>query len=69
MTVMGIGPLLALAFLAGLVSAAMLLRSGKLRGRRQQMAGVALPFLCLGLPLLVIVVLAAGAGLARWLGH
>ncbi|SLK09758.1 hypothetical protein [Novosphingobium mathurense] len=53
-----LGPLLGLAFLAGLVSAAVLLRLGKVHGRRRILATAALPFGCLAVPLLGLSILA-----------
>ncbi|WP_260925753.1 hypothetical protein [Novosphingobium sp. 9] len=67
MDVSGLGGLLALAFLAGLMSAAVLLRSGRLRSRRRMIAAAALPFICLGVPLALLVVAAVFGGLMRWI--
>lgn len=58
MWLLWLGPALALAFLAGLATAAVLLRMGKVRGRRRVIAVVALPFGCVAVPLLALSLLA-----------
>lgn len=61
-----LGPVLALAFLAGLATAAVLVRMGKVHGTRRVLAAVALPFGCLAAPLLLLSVIAlAGWALSR----
>ena len=57
-----LGPVLALAFLAGLATAAVLVRMGKVRGTRRVIAAAALPFGCVAAPLLLLSLMA----LAGW---
>lgn len=57
-----LGPMLALAFLAGLATAAVLLRMGKVHGTRRVLAAAALPFGCVAAPLLLLALVA----LAGW---
>lgn len=63
MWLLWLGPLLALAFLAGLTTAAVLVRMGKVHGTRRVLAAAALPFGCVAVPLLGLSLL----GLADWL--
>ncbi|HKT86239.1 MAG TPA: hypothetical protein VJQ77_09160 [Novosphingobium sp.] len=58
-----LGPALALAFLAGLATAAVLVRMGKVHGTRRVLAAAALPFGCVAAPLLLLSILA----FAGWL--
>lgn len=53
-----LGPVLVLAFLGGLMTAAVLVRMGKVHGPRRVLAAIALPFGCLAAPLLALSLLA-----------
>lgn len=58
MLLLWLGPILALAFLTGLATAAVLVRLGKVHGARRVLAAIALPFGCVALPLLALSLLA-----------
>lgn len=64
MAVTGLGPIVALGFLAGLTTSAVLLRLGRLRSPRAALAAAALPFGCAMLPLAALI---AASLAASWL--
>ncbi|MGH6744306.1 hypothetical protein [Novosphingobium sp.] len=66
MWVMWLGPLVTLAFLIGLATAAVLVRLGRIRKPHQVIGALALPFGCAALPVAGLVVLSvASAVIAR----